>query len=35
VSIRRQQSTVDIKYGNLNQPNILQCQVNRVSFLFY
>ncbi len=33
LSIRRHQSAIDIKYGSLNQPDILQCQVNRVSFL--
>jgi len=33
-SIRRHQTTVDIKYGSLNQQNILQCQVERVCFLY-
>ena len=31
VSIRRHQSTIDIKYGSLNQPHILQAQIERVS----
>lgn len=31
VSIRRHQSTVDIKYGSLNQPHVLQSQIERVS----
>ncbi|CAF3546374.1 unnamed protein product [Rotaria sordida] len=29
VSIRRHQTTIDIKYGSLHQPHILQCQVDR------
>jgi hypothetical protein len=33
VSIRRHQTAVDIKYGSLNQLQILQCHVNKVSFL--
>jgi hypothetical protein len=34
-SIHRHQTIVDIKYGSLNQQNILQCQVERVCFFFF
>ncbi|CAF1426007.1 unnamed protein product [Adineta ricciae] len=33
VSIRRHQNSIDIKYGSLNQPRILQCQVERAQDL--
>ncbi|CAF3639551.1 unnamed protein product [Adineta steineri] len=33
VSIRRHQNAIDIKYGSLNQPHILQCQVDRAQDL--
>jgi len=34
-SIHRHQTIVDIKYGSLNQQNILQCQVERVCCCFF
>ncbi|CAF2388479.1 unnamed protein product [Rotaria sp. Silwood2] len=33
VSIRRHQTTIDIKYGSLSQPHILQCQLDRAQDL--
>ncbi|CAF1159280.1 unnamed protein product, partial [Didymodactylos carnosus] len=29
ISIRRHQNTVDIKYGSLTQPNLIQCQIDK------
>lgn len=33
VSIRRHHNTIDIKYGSLNQPHTLKCQLDRVSLI--